>query len=59
MRSIIRDCVGLVGIGTVSGSAFLLSPALGLFSVGVFCLLIAVGDRLMERSQTGDRRRTR
>ena len=59
MREILRNTVAGCGIAAISSSAFMVSFPLGLLVLGVFCLLVAVGDRLTERSQPGDRKRTR
>lgn len=59
IKEILRNSIAVGGIVFVSLASFMVSQPLGFLVVGLFCLVVAVGDRLIERSQPGDRRRTR
>lgn len=56
MRSMTRNVIAVIGIVAIVSASFMVSNIWGLVSVGVSCLLVAVGDRIGELKN--DRKRT-
>jgi hypothetical protein len=59
MRQVIRAFFGIAGIAGISASSFMVSLPLGCLVVGVFCLVVAIGDHKAELRENRDRQRTR